>query len=353
MRVAMMNTKPTYRANYLMKCFEEGIRRLGDETVWVDDYRDFRRHLENCDVGVQVCFANRWHNNSDLGKFRLEVAHVMERLGKRILTVDTGFVNNQTDFELRLGSNKQRVYFAQTAQAGEFEGRVHYEVGYDGLKRNAAYHNEQVSSDRWQALGVELKPWRERGDHILILGQTFHGLSSQHAHIYEWYAEVIRQIRARTDRRILFRQHPRMTKLRSQSESRQSNVGLQTKAKKDRDSIKRYLGKIRHFEWSTTDLVEDDLKNCWAAVAFTTNAAVSAIINGIPVFAGDPGCIVWDVANHKLKRIEAPLMPDRTQWANRVAYAQWTSLEMKLGQSWAHLRPHARKPPGSGRWSVT
>jgi hypothetical protein len=60
------------------------------------------------------------------------------------------------------------------------------------------------------------------------------------------------------------------------------------------------------------------------------------VLNGIPVFTG-PESLAAPVANLRLARIEDPNMPDRQQWANNVAYTEWTIEEIAQGLPLARL----------------
>jgi hypothetical protein len=87
----------------------------------------------------------------------------------------------------------------------------------------------------------------------------------------------------------------------------------------------------------STQPIEEDLKGAHAIVTFNSNAAVDAVIAGIPAFAMDQGSMAWDVTEHDLARIEQPIRPDRDQWAAELAYTQWTQDEMARGWAWHHL----------------
>jgi hypothetical protein len=48
--------------------------------------------------------------------------------------------------------------------------------------------------------------------------------------------------------------------------------------------------------------------------------------------------LCYDVGNHSLKDIEQPLMPPREQWANKLAYTEWTVPEIREGLPWNRIR---------------
>ena len=171
---------------------------------------------------------------------------------------------------------------------------------------------------------------------MLILGQVYHGQSSQHVDIRKWYADAVRRICIASKRQIIMRQHPRIASLR----------GTRRRVTADRQLVLAEMGIYKkRLEWSENIFLADDLRGAWAAVAFSTNAAVGAVLGGIPVFAGDHGCMAYQVSNNDLSRIEVPKIPDREAWAHSLAYAQWNSLEMRDGSCWAHLRPYAKLAP--------
>lgn len=373
LRVALIDTKPTFRAQYLLERFERGIRSCGDDTFWVRQGDPLYERLKGCDVAVQVCIANRWHQESANGLFRVAVAQTLRELGKRLVVIDTGFVKNQTDYELDLGASSNRLYFSQLAGQDDLAGQAeqdrfarnaYYQVGFDGIKRHSACYCQGAPADRWLALQTPLAPYRAAGlgGHLLVLGQTFHGLSSQHIDLYAWYAKLLRQVGRYSDRVVVFRQHPRLTKMRQPGKETRGKgpEALRSRAKKDRTEIIQRLkgppGKVR-LQFSGNDKVAADLVNAHAVLAFSTNASVAAVLGGVPLFVGDPSNMAWDAATpfsvegkaKGLSLLENPPRPERQAWAQELAYCQWNPQEMEEGAPWRHLRPHARKSPGQDR----
>lgn len=333
MRVALLNTKSTPRADYLLEAFAAGLRVHGDDAFWVRRREDLDL-LDQADCGAQVCFPNRHHDGNDLAVFRLEAFDRLAKAGKRVVTIDTGFVRSQPEIELaRMAGVPNTFHVEQRATWAAYDHTMYYAVGFDGIKRNANYGPADVPADRWARLGMKLHPWRKDGQHVLLIGQPLHGQSSQHIDIRAWYADVAAAVRATGRRVILYRPHPRIFSLRT-------NAG---RRKRDELGVRKYMGSKIDLRYSKNRLLKDDLKGAWATVVFTSNAAVESVLKGVPVFACDPACIAWDVAGHKLSRLEAPALPDRTAWAHRLAYSQWTVAEMRDGQCWRHLRGSATK----------
>jgi hypothetical protein len=345
MKIGLLLTKDTLRARHILECFESGARAHGDTCVWVDDYKNYRDQAAGTDVGVQVTYPNKHHGGSPQGKFRIDINEYYAKRGKRILTADTGHIRNQSDFELQVAADKGKhevLFDLDRVETYKHVLReIHYQVGFCGLKRYADYcWGKRPSPDRWKLLeakGVRLQPWRTKGEHILLIGQTVNGLSSQDTNIYEWYAKTIKKIREVTDRPIVFRHHPRISKIREHG----------SRVSKDVAALEKAIGKAKNFSRSDPSkyLMERDLENAWAAVSYTSNAAVTAVLHGIPTITCHESNMAWEVSGHDLSEIERPACPDRQVWTYKMAYAQWTCGEMQDGSCWAHLRPHALKPP--------
>ncbi len=327
MRIALLNTKPTARSKYLLGCFTEGALVHGDETFVVHGSEGLDL-LDEADVGVQVCYPNIHHNGNTLAEFRLSASLRLRESNKRILTIDTGFIRSQPEAELACGfkSTDRLTYEA-------FDKQIYYSVGYDGLKNAADYCTDGVSGKRWKRLEVDIQPWRSGGTHIVVIGQPLFGLSTQHRDVYAWYAEVASALaRTGSRRKVVFRQHPRISTLRTKLK----------KVSADRSSVSAAMRPVlKRLTFSANRLLRDDLVDAWAVIALTSNAAVEAVVAGVPVVACDKGNMAWPVAARSVDRIEDPHKPGRSEWASRLAYSQWNPEEMRSGACWDHLRPHA------------
>lgn len=331
MRVALLNTKVTARGDYLMEAFAAGLKLHGDEPLWVR-HRSDQKLLDRADVGMQICFPNRHHDGSDVHLFRLEAFERLTQSGRRVLVLDTGFVRNQPEAELY--QTKPPFILVRPETYAAHDRRIYYAMGFDGIKRNADYGNAgDITNDRWRRLGAILKPWRPSGTHILLIGQPVHGQSTQHRDIRAWYAETADILRKVSRRSIIYRPHPRIYSLRT-------NAG---RRKRDETMITEAAGGNKKFKYSKNRFLRDDLVGAWAAVCLTSNAAVECVLRGVPVIACDPACMTWDVSDRDLQNIEKPTLYDRLDWAHRLAYAQWNVAEIRNGECWKHLRPHATK----------
>lgn len=171
---------------------------------------------------------------------------------------------------------------------GYFGRRVYYRC-----TRNAYQHNGSGAADatRFEALKIAIKPWRKTGRNILVCppNRPFARLFGLDERL--WLREVLRKIAKHTDRPVMVR--PR----------------------------------------STSRPLAADLDDSFAVVTYMSNAAVEAVIAGVPVFCLGK-CAARAMGLDDLGRVETPVYPDREQWAWNLAANQWTLEEMRQGMLW-------------------
>lgn len=152
--------------------------------------------------------------------------------------------------------------------------------------------------ERFEALGLSLKPWRKSGESILVC--TSRGMGSVAMREPRgWAEDVSRRLRALTDRPIAVRRHP---------------------------------GK----KYEARPLAED-LAEAWAVVVWASNCATEALASGVPVFYEAPHIITAGAAERGIAGIEQPNFPDRRPAFDRLAWAQWTMDEIAEGEPFSHL----------------
>jgi len=199
---------------------------------------------------------------------------------------------------------------------------------WDGMSGYGWHNNEDSPPDRWEALGLEMKPWRKEGHHILICGQVPWDSQVDAQNHTKWLHGLVKQLKELTDRPIVFRLHPKIRKMMKarnrQGRSYYDPCGINTLKK---------LG----VKMASKETLQDDLKTAWAMVCYNSNSAVEAILAGIPVFMFDHCGMAWPVANQDLRDIDHPWMKEREQWAYNLAYAQWCNEEFESGLAWRHL----------------
>ena len=207
-------------------------------------------------------------------------------------------------------------------EVGGLRRNKSFKIAINGVNRKADFANQEVDDKRWPLFKHTLRPWQQRGQTIIILGQ--HNASEQWAGMPEmktWLESQVQQIRKLTDRPIQIRPHPR------------NNIGF---------DVKKYQNvTLKHpvIDVSTIDDTDfkDTLKDAWAVVNHSSNPAIEAVINGIPVFVSEKS-LCHDVGNTDLSDIMHPAMPARQNWANRLAYTEWFTEEFREGKPWARIR---------------
>jgi hypothetical protein len=189
----------------------------------------------------------------------------------------------------------------------------YYGVALDGLNGLGYFGEKGCPSDRWDALDTPIRPW-QTGEHILVCGQVPWDASVQHTNHVEWCQSTCEKIKGLTDRPVRFRPHPQVADF---------DYGIE----------------------ASTGPLEDDLKDAHCIVTFSSTSGALAVLDGIPLFATDPGSIAWPVANQTItaELLEKPELKDRDQWACDLAYSQWTYDEMREGLPWVRLWGEEKK----------
>ena len=207
-------------------------------------------------------------------------------------------------------------------EVGGLRRNKSFKIGINGVNRKADFANQEVDDKRWPLFELTMKPWQQRGQTIIVLGQ--HNASEQWAGMPDmrtWFELQVQQIRKYTDRPIQIRPHPR------------NNVGFDIK-KYYNVTLKNPVIDISKID--DTDF-KDTLKDAWAVVNHSSNPAMEAVINGVPVFVSESS-LCYDVGNHSFQTINNPHMPDRTSWANKLSYTEWFPNEIEKGLPWKRIK---------------
>lgn len=165
-------------------------------------------------------------------------------------------------------------------------------------------------ADRFNALGVKVSQ-QSSGDHILIAGMSekasiHHGLLPS-----EWEKQAVATLQSVTGRRLVYRPKPSW----------------------------RGAVELAGADFSTKETIEEDLVGCHALVTHHSNAAVDAIVAGVPVYCQKSVGSLLSTSD--LATIEHPYRPadaERMQFLHDVAYVQYTPAEMRSGLVWDQLR---------------
>lgn len=190
--------------------------------------------------------------------------------------------------------------------------------GWGGLGGRGTYPAVDDGGDRWRRHWPDLmKPWRAEGCHALLLGQVAGdaALYSMEGTFDGWAQRVCDELRAAGWADVVFRPHP-LTR-RHGAERCPEGARL-----------------------SKADALDADLDGAAVAVGFNSTALVETVLAGVPTVTLDPaGAMAAPVAMHGIPKCGSALdRPDRTQWAHRLAWCQWSLDEIRAGTAWEHLR---------------
>jgi hypothetical protein len=225
------------------------------------------------------------------------------RMSKNKLIWDTARSNNKPVIVLEVGGIQRGTT---------------WKVGLNGINKGAFFSTGNDNS-RAKLLGLNLKPWRTTGEHILICGQHERSLQWQNMpDMTQWIKNAIVEIRKFSDRKIVVRPHPRCAI--QTVENYFNNVSRQMPAKQQ----------------GTYDDYDMTFSDAHAVINWSSNPGIHSVINGVPAFVG-PSSLAYDVANHSLDNIENPSTPDREQWLNDYAHTEWTIQEISSGMPLKYL----------------
>lgn len=256
---AALNVRP--QPHYRREAFEEGLRRAGYELVGAEADPKGRH-----DVLVS------WNRSTDLPR-------QWEQRGGTVLVAENGYI----------GHDAQGIQLYALALGGH----------------NGSGRWPRGGPERWAALGIECKPWRADGQHIVIRAQRGIGPPGM-ASPPQWHVQASRDLHRLSYRRQVIMQHPGKPAC-------DPLVALEITAA---------------------------LQGAWAMCIWASAAGVRALVEGYPVFYAAPHWICAGAAVAGVGNVERPLLDDarRQQALERMAWAQWSVAELRSGEPFMRFR---------------
>lgn len=192
------------------------------------------------------------------------------------------------------------------------EGRF---TGYNKIAVNdrhptAYFRTERPDFSRVRKQGVSIEPYRKGGDKIIVAGMSAKAAMTCGFKPGEWERRTVETLQKHTDRPIVFRPKPTC----------------------------KFSRMIPGTEWQDPTIpLEVGLKDAFALVTRHSNAAVEALLHGVPVFVEDG--VALGMGQSDLSLIECPYYPDdRNEWAADIAWTHWTLDELSTAEPWDHLK---------------
>ncbi len=212
--------------------------------------------------------------------------------------VKVGDDYSDCDIVISFGNTEKKILPHQTwlHVDGAYFGRP----DYIRITKNAYHPSTQLldiayPSDRWDALGVDIKPWiPDNQGSILICKVSDRNAKFNCLDQEKMINDILPILRSQTDREIVIRE------------------------------------KDEKFKTPFTTVLD----NTWRVITWASIVGLDAIVNGIPVCSLTPS--VCTLASTDINNICKPNLIDRTQLLYNIAYYQWTRDEVISGQVWRH-----------------
>lgn len=240
-------------------------------------------------------------NNESLSNYDFVVTHTI-KFGKRIV-------------DQCIQQKKPVVYFDKGYTHRSWnnfgtEGYCRFSV--NELHPTRYIMQMKCRDDRFRKLKLKLKRHRSKGKHIVFAGCTEKCGTAFGIDIHTFAKNTIQEVQRHTSKVVVYR------------------------PKKSNDPPPPIEGTI--YSHNGTKIMEE-LHEAHALITFTSNAAVEALMAGVPIYVLGPG-IALPLANTDLSTIENPSFPDdqtRYQFFSNLAYSQWNLKEIANGDTWKYL----------------
>lgn len=261
---------PNYAARNaapIMDAFLQGMQRHGVETV-----------LNSRDADIALIWSQLW-----AGRMKPNQAIYQYRASIRRPTVmiDVGVIKRNETWRIMLDGD---AYIAGH--------------GHDCHRRNH--------------MSLTLQDWKFTGSNVVVALQRPDSNQWQSMpDPVSWLTNIVGAIRQHTARPILIRPHPRF-----------AMTGKFLDAKFD-------LPLRIPDTYDDYDFVRS-LQTAWSVVNWNSTPGIISVLNGCPTFVG-VSSLAAPVANLDLSCIETPARPNREQWANDLAWTEWTVDEICHG----------------------
>lgn len=256
---SLIRPGPEYRSD----AFNAGLRALGYDLVW----GAYPGGVPTRD-DVLVIWNRYGHFDT--------IARLFESVGAAVIVAENGYIG------------------------ADETGNQFYALSLDG--HNGSGRHLPGDPARWAALGIELKPWRASGTHIVVRAQRGIGLPPQ-ASPPNWHHDMVAKLKGVTSRPIVLLEH--------------------------------------YAQRPTPVRLKDIFRDCHAVVTWASAIAGRALVAGVPVFLAGPHSIVRVACNviYTAGIVEDPGYADdaRDLALANLAANQWSLAEIRSGAPFRRL----------------
>ena len=167
MRIGLFKNTCAQNGFSIMEAFAEGIENSGDEAKFITE-------LEAVDA--TVIWSVHWGKSE-----RREIYNYYTKNKIPVIIIEVGCLIRNTTWR----------------------------IGINNINLLGKFNNQNSPPDRWNKIGLELKPWNTSGNKIYICGQNENSGIWDTIKTEYWLKGLIRSIRNYSDMPIVFRPHPR------------------------------------------------------------------------------------------------------------------------------------------------
>lgn len=207
-------------------------------------------------------------------------------------------------------------------EVGGLKRGITWRLGLNHINNLGNFYTvESFDQDRPKKLGIILGKRQEKGENILICGQNTKSLQWEHRQPFQiWLTNLVNEIRTVTDRRIVFRPHPRDY----------NSTAFLTKLGVEISNPVKIPETYDDFN------LDADLKSSFCVVSPCSNPGITAAIAGIPVYT-DSDSLAYPVSIKNIKSLENPILPDRSDWLIKLTHTEWTVGELETGVPFSRI----------------
>ena len=283
----------------IMRAFADGAKRCGARVLVDENLQD--RQVHRAKLAVIIGWVGMSYSGPHI-YHRERIINHQRAIGGRVMSIDGSCFKFHKEHEnMWLRYSLDSVFYNEGEYANSVSNHNHWH-----MVRNT--------------LNLELKPWRDYGDHILMCLQRDNGWNAKGFDQIAWIEKTLKLIRSVTDTNIKIRPHP-------------GTVDKPWAA---------LIGKHPNVEIvdSTQHTLQQDVKGAKAAVFYNSSSSVLSVLEGVPTFVSEESAVTWDVSNQDIRQIQHPVTLDRTQWLHDLCQAHWTIDQSRNGEIYKHFAPY-------------
>lgn len=166
---------------------------------------------------------------------------------------------------------------------------------------------------------ISLKPYKNSGSGILLINQMENDTAVVPTNPYDWLEDTVYKIRQITNEKIIIKEHPLQIE----------------KSYKIEQIIKK--NNYKNCILNTKSHINNDLAETRVCITFSSGSIVDSIIDGVPSFALDKRSCAYEISNNDLKKIDDPLLIDRSDFLSALSNTHWTFDEIAKGHCWEYF----------------